>query len=74
VNELEDVRLRARSRFVRRAIEDQAAAEKHSHAIGTTVITIRSSSEDRANAALDVLHETLIKRKVGLKSSTSRIR
>jgi uncharacterized protein YajQ (UPF0234 family) len=30
-------------------------------------ITIRSSSEDRANAALDVLQEKLIKRKVGLK-------
>jgi uncharacterized protein YajQ (UPF0234 family) len=30
-------------------------------------ITIRSSSEDRANAALDVLREKLIKRKVSLK-------
>ena len=30
-------------------------------------ITIRSSSEDRADAALDVLQEKLIKRKVGLK-------
>ena len=30
-------------------------------------INIRSSSEDRANAALDVLQEKLIKRKVGLK-------
>ncbi len=30
-------------------------------------LNIRSSSEDRANAALDVLQEKLIKRKVGLK-------
>ena len=30
-------------------------------------ITIRSSSEDRADAALEVLQEKLIKRKVGLK-------
>ena len=30
-------------------------------------LTIRSSSEDRANAALEVLQEKLIKRKVGLK-------
>jgi uncharacterized protein YajQ (UPF0234 family) len=30
-------------------------------------LTIRSTSEDRANAALDVLQEKLIKRKVGLK-------
>ncbi len=30
-------------------------------------LVIRSSSEDRANAALDVLQEKLIKRKVGLK-------
>ncbi|GAC1527382.1 MAG: YajQ family cyclic di-GMP-binding protein [Polyangiales bacterium] len=30
-------------------------------------IIIRSSSEDRANAALDVLQEKMIKRKVGLK-------
>jgi uncharacterized protein YajQ (UPF0234 family) len=34
---------------------------------GDAGITIRSSSEDRANAALDVLQEKLIKRKVGLK-------
>jgi uncharacterized protein YajQ (UPF0234 family) len=34
---------------------------------GDAGLTIRSSSEDRANAALDVLLEKLIKRKVGLK-------
>jgi hypothetical protein len=34
---------------------------------GDADITIRSSSEDRADAALEVLQEKLIKRKVGLK-------
>jgi cyclic-di-GMP-binding protein len=33
----------------------------------TETITIRSSSEDRANAALQVLQEKLVKRKVSLK-------
>jgi uncharacterized protein YajQ (UPF0234 family) len=34
---------------------------------GTEGITIRSSSDDRAKAALDVLQEKLVKRKVSLK-------